>query len=120
MLKLCEQDLKKRLELPSGYQRIKFTQDDKSLSIAEYVDAFEKVYGTPATALRKQQAASGEPTLFRIFIEYDAPNDFGVPIRGTSVCNTVDAVAEFRQTSYFYIRIDGLTAAQWLIEGLKH
>jgi len=119
MLKLCEQVLKKRLKSPSGYQRISFTQDDQSLSMAEYLVSFDELYGVPANKLRKQQAASGAPTLFRIIIEYDAPNDLGVPVRGVSICDTVDSVAEFRQTSDFYIRIDDLTTAQWLIEGLK-
>lgn len=119
MLKLCEQVLKKRLKSPSGYQRIDFILDNQSLSVADYLVAFDKLYGTPATDHYKQQAASGAPTLFRILIEYDAPNEFGVPIRAVSICDTVDAVAEFRQTSDFYIRIDDLTTAQWLIEGLK-
>ena len=118
----CEEALKDRLRSPSSYKRIEITRDDKILTRDEFLVELQATKGGQATLpLRLQSFDEGriKPTLLRAYMEYDAPNAFGVMIRGLSVCEKLTDDGSEANIIPQLVRIDGKTHTRWLLEQVR-
>ncbi|MCH4560325.1 hypothetical protein [Mesorhizobium jarvisii] len=120
MTKSCENVLKKRLRSPAGYKRIGITESQSPLSLEDYLKAnyvkdddgrtiFTQLYNS-------ESAKKDPPTMFTLFIEYDAPNAYGTPIRSTSMCQYASISSSKSNASDFAVVVDNFTQTQWLVD----
>lgn len=113
MINACEDALKERLKAPSTYRRIKVTESQQSITFEQY---FAASNDSPAVQSFLRSMAKQPPTQLMTFIEYDAANAFGTPIRSISKCtyNTLDPT---RSTdSKELVEIDGKSNTRWLVD----
>lgn len=113
MVNACEDALKERLKAPSTYQRIKVTETQQNITFDQYFAANNE---SPAVQQFLRAMAKQPPVQLIAFIEYDAANAFGTPLRSISKCtyNTLDPT---RSTdSKHLVKIDGKSNTQWLVD----
>ncbi|TBC64494.1 hypothetical protein ELH36_17995 [Rhizobium ruizarguesonis] len=118
----CENALKERLKSPSGYKRIEITRSQQVLDRASYQAYLNETFNSSPSlqemSLRQFDKGTVKPTAFTLIIEYDAPNGFGVPIRGYSRCEFVDDDGVDSNASALRIKIDGQTNLDRLLKSL--
>lgn len=119
MTKSCENVLKERLRSPAGYQRIEITESQSPLSLEDYLKAnyvkdedgrtiFTRLFNSESTA-------KNPPTMFTLFIKYDAPNAYGTPIRGISECKYASISSSKSGAADYPVVVDNFTKTQWLV-----
>lgn len=130
----CEAVLKERLRSPSTYKRITVSKlvrdegsDDDYLDIHSAADRLEKNESYRRTPQMKEfddamirMRRAGKLERLSIWLEYDAANGFGTPIRGHSECSYyIDKGTSYLKSRRFSNpRIDGKTALEWSLDGL--
>ncbi len=118
MLKSCEGVLRQRLLAPSQYARVDYRMSSTPISIDDYIRRLAWVGAQPGDADRAI-AQYGEPTLFEVVIQFDAPNAFGTPIRQRALCDAVDTSSTFSSSSDTFLRVDEKTHIQWLVSQVR-
>lgn len=114
----CEEAIKKRLRSPSSYKRIELTRSERFLTEEEYKARLDRENSSDIlkemdmTSFRTKEISPKEISLF---VEYDAPNGFGVPIRGHSECTYISERGA-DPDSYLYVSVDGKTNTEWLMQ----
>ncbi|THK35637.1 hypothetical protein EHS39_23705 [Ensifer sp. MPMI2T] len=122
MVTACEASLQKRLRSPSEYKRFEITSYEEKLDRAAFSRYLtdDKVGAVFREAqLREFDRGTLDPTLFSLFISYDAPNAFGTPIRGIARCEYMNARGDDSGASEHDVMIDGKTYTDWLIEAVR-
>lgn len=116
LLYVCESELADRLKSPAGYKRVSYTISEEQLSEEKLrIYGSQKKWGDPEWLI-----ARGKPYIRRIRnIVYDAPNSFGVLIRGYAECSYVSRKDD-HTISDFLVEIDGKTKTEWLIYQLRN
>ncbi|TGT42615.1 hypothetical protein [Mesorhizobium sp. M8A.F.Ca.ET.165.01.1.1] len=120
MTKSCESVLKERLRSPSDYKRVEITESQQPLTLDEYLKDHrvktedERVLYTQIYNL--DAAGKDPPTMFTLYIKYDAPNAYGTPIRGISECQYASSSSSKSHASDFSVVVDNFTRHQWLVK----
>lgn len=131
----CEYVLKDRLKAPATYRFVRMTPIETRLAtLDEYMgwtDAEVKVRGQEMAKrdpkLARAQDAKrelfdlGNAHLVGAFLEYDAANSFGTPIRGIANCTltTTGDVYEPSPLDRHMMRVNGLSATEWVISLMR-
>lgn len=133
-LTACDEVMKDRLKAPSTYTRIAAhgyeqrpaTLDDKrgwtnatkraeDLKMIETDPRFKELYEMG----EKVFEMSGEQTLTRAFVEYDADNSYGVPVRGAYECTHVGFDVDEFAPAAGGVRVDGYNSVDWSARELQ-
>jgi hypothetical protein len=127
----CEDSMKKRLRSPSTYRRIEFKVSKKILSLESYHKiASERISVSSPDSTRfdvqrikriesAMKAGTEQPYLLSGFIEYDAANAYGTPIRSTVLCEWF-AHSKNDEMWDIEVRIDGKTYFDYLEQSIKN
>lgn len=83
-VRTCEQTVLNRLASPSGYRRIRVVNAVEQMT-REEVRARSDGNGF-GSALYRYDAGDQRPQVWRVLIEFDAPNGFGTQIRMLGLC----------------------------------
>jgi len=116
----CEAALKPLLLSPAGYKRVEISRSEKILSGAEYLASLQDLKLSPASIQREMRdldAGKVKPVQINIFIKYDAPNSFGVPIRSSVDCEDISLAGDGSGSSKFSVKINGKTGTEWIAAG---
>ncbi|THK34642.1 hypothetical protein EHS39_29415 [Ensifer sp. MPMI2T] len=119
---VCEETLKERLRSPSGYQRIEITRYEEKMDRSEYqayLEANEKLAERREFEMRWFDQGNKEPTLFEIYINYDAPNAYGTLIRGLVSCEYLDDDGDKSNADSYSVKVDGKTKTEWIVEQIR-
>ncbi|WP_084398272.1 hypothetical protein [Henriciella aquimarina] len=131
----CVDAIKKRLKAPSTFELIEATADHQKVPLpAEQVirAELESLEDRDDIDSRVRQArlrsdlaraTSGEQykaTNLRLYIEYDAQNSMGVPLRGAVICTVEGGPnGEFSADDGWNVEIDGETHTDWIVNQVK-
>jgi len=86
MVRNCEAAVQNRLSSPSGYKRIRVAHAVEQMTRDEVAQRSQgNAFGTP---LYRFTAGEYRPQVWRVVIEFDAPNGFGAPIRMMGLCES--------------------------------
>jgi hypothetical protein len=122
IVKACETVIKERLRSPSGYKRIEVLRSQAAMNRADY---YNYLYATEASSAvresKNQRFEEGEikPTMYTVYVTYDAPNAFNAPIRGISICKYVSERGSDADVADFSVEVDGKTQTQYLVDQIK-
>jgi hypothetical protein len=117
LVTVCEEVLKLRLLAPSGYKRIEIKESEEPLNRAGYKRYLAgDEYGPIIQEARMKDFDRGrvKPRMFEVLITYDAPNAYGTPIRGTTICQYPTDNEDTSKADRLYVMVDGKTNAEWL------
>lgn len=115
LVSACELLLKDRLRAPSTYHRIEVSEYTKTLSGRDFLDDLgSRVSGTVSDRYRDM----GNGTQYLAFIEYEASNGFGVPVRSTVRCDFFVEDGSTRQPDEWGTLINGKTKIESMLDGL--
>ncbi len=121
----CEDVIKERLLAPSAYKRVSVDRSDHRMTRDEYV-AYLQTSDDPEVVkkanLKSFDEGNYKPTTLRAYIKYDAPNAYGTPIRGTSVCEYFSDSGNESHDRGFYrlvVEVDGDSQTDWLVKRVK-
>jgi hypothetical protein len=108
-VKACESELKSRLRSPSGFKRISLRfEDQKDISVKDYIDNIlshdQEVDPWVKDDLESKRKI---PAKFTAFIEYDAPNAYGTPVRGVAMCEYYSDDGNFTYYDRHRVIVDG-------------
>jgi hypothetical protein len=110
MLLACEAALKQKLVSPSGYRRVETTHSYQRLDRRTF-EKLENSSGYPASVIKADlmdfDRGNLEPTIFHIFISYDAPNAYGVSLRGNADCSHFSVSGAKDNATKFNVALDG-------------
>ena len=135
LVQACEETIQKRLRSPSTYKRVQATDIQRDpATLEDYLYADD-----PARKTKELNADRADPkraelsktrrSIFEsrpndrvsLFIEYDAANAFGTPVREVVDCviflPSGESIAE---SKWLDPRVNGFTTSEWLIEGLRN
>ncbi|MBB4239905.1 MULTISPECIES: hypothetical protein [Rhizobium] len=114
LVTVCEEVLKLRLLAPAGYKRIEINESEESLSRDDYKRYLARdEYGPLIQGAMMKDFDRGrvKPRMFEVLITYDAPNAYGTPIRGTTICQYPTDNEDTSRADRLYVIIDGWPAA---------
>lgn len=129
----CEAELMDRLRSPSTYNRRSVTDIRREPATVEQFLGIE----TPEKAAEWRALAQANPTLkdsqemmrqiFNarphdfafVYLEYEAANGFGVPIRSTVRCDDFFEEGKEPDLRFFRPRIDGETNLEWTVNQME-
>ncbi|NKL24850.1 hypothetical protein [Rhizobium leguminosarum] len=118
----CETVIKERLRSPVGYKRVEILRSEAVMNKADY---YNYLYATEASSAvresRNERFEKGEvkPTMYTVYVTYDAPNAFNAPIRGTSVCEYFSERGSDADVADFSVKVDGKTQIEYLTDQIK-
>jgi len=117
LYKVCEDTLQKRLQSPSGYKRAGINSYVEKMTVADYE---EKIL-SPLTDKERENFNNGKavPTRHILFIEYDAPNIYGTPIRELAKCEYFSQYGNADSASVHNVRINDQTNSEWLLSQVE-
>ncbi|MES0168054.1 hypothetical protein NKJ87_19025 [Mesorhizobium sp. M0027] len=122
MTRACEVVLKKRLLAPAGYKRVEITENSEPLSLDDYLkdrnttSESERLLWT--RMYNDDIVGKNPPTKFTLFISYDAPNAYGTPVRGLSMCEYRSISASKSNAAWYSVIVDNFTQTGWLKDQL--
>ena len=123
MERACELALKSRLKSPSGYHRVNISSYDKSINVGDVIGSMIKDRESDSnieTYRSEAQKRPVQPKLFQLFIEYDAPNSYGTPIRDVAECTYISKYdGSVEEVEEWNVKIDGETRVQRAMRILK-
>ncbi len=111
-----------RLRSPSTYKRIDLKKREQQLTRDEYVKRLDDEKSLPDTRefkLRAFDEGRYRPALASISISYDAANAYGTPVRGHAVCEAFSDTADYSHASAWFVKVNGKTHTEWLLEQIK-
>ncbi|MBB3381801.1 MULTISPECIES: hypothetical protein [unclassified Rhizobium] len=117
---ICEAALKQRLLSPTDYKRVEISRSEKILNGAEYLASLQDLKLSAAIIQRDMRdfdAGKVKPVQINIFIKYDTPNSFGVPIRSSVDCEDISLAGDGSGSSKFSVKINGKTETEWIAAG---
>jgi hypothetical protein len=118
----CETALKERLKAPSGYKRIKVAEYQREISIDQYAqfryDEEKPLSQDRIVLMKKTASGSKMPTVFQAFIDYDAPNSYGTPLRSLAQCEHVSSDGS-NDVDARSVRVNGLNSFEFMLEKKK-
>lgn len=120
LVSLCEDQIKDALRSPSGYKRIDVKSFSDNLTVEQYA-AHQKKHGLETTPFELEliEKSGKPPVRFTAYVEYDAPNAFGTPVRGTEVCEYVSSDGTLKWLSEVNILVGGKTKTERLTDQLQ-
>ncbi|MER9449326.1 hypothetical protein [Mesorhizobium sp. M0254] len=120
MTRACEAVLKKRLLAPAGYKRVETSESSEPIPLEDYLkDRGAATESDRILWTRMYSDDSGRknpPTKFTLFITYDAPNAYGTPVRGLSMCEYRSLSASKSGAAWYSVIVDNFTQTGWLRE----
>jgi len=132
LVSACEEVLMERLRAPSTYKRIRVEEYETALTQGDYITLLDTEIRRASSAELKEVLRADrdgrlahmvrgdtKPTSYAAEIEYDAANGFGVPIRGLAKCTFTSDVGDKSKANKFFVRVDGKTQTEWLIERVE-
>ena len=128
-LAACDEAIKKRLKAPTTYPRandgqfpvisVEKTTTKKAVTARLGGSSDDASYQRVRKSFQDLYRATGGPFRHEAFIQYDAENSFGAPIRETAKCELYEAQKEPpKDVNADEVLIDGKTYTNWLIEGM--
>ena len=135
ILSACEEAIKGRLKAPATYSRISSTDVSQPIDTTGLAEALSEEFDylneletlSPEQHLRKAQIlprlivleqpelAEGPPMKFKLLIEYDSDNSYGVPIRSTDTCSYEAFDGDTSRADAQNVLVNGKNAHDWLI-----
>jgi hypothetical protein len=116
MVFACEVLIKERLKSPSGYKRIATREYKDSTTVDKLIKSgfFNDriIEGTDVTTLKLLYSKA---VLMTTFIDYDAPNSFGTPVRGLAMCEYVSRPEDTNDIDTMRLKLDGQTSMQYML-----
>lgn len=130
---LCIEAIKMRLRAPSTFNALSVTADHKQIphrpideinretkEALQLPDGVEKNALVSALGTEWSAAYFGDipyrETQFKLYVEYEAKNALGVPLRSFSECAyTLDGRDKFSEYDNRRIKVDGRDHADWLV-----
>lgn len=120
LISACEESLKERLKAPSTYRRISATEDEKNLTRAEYNQHLSgQSPSVRDISLKWFDEGKDKPMRFIAFIEYDAQNAFGVPIRDVTKCEYISSSGNKKDAKSYTVTINGKDSVGWTKSNLE-
>ena len=120
--KACEEALRGRLKSPSGYKRISIRADGHESISPEILEKYYKLAEAQSlTPFDKSMLASGvyKPEVYYQLIEYDAPNGFGVPLRGLADCEYVTMYGGLNHMTFLDVVVDGQSPTLYISNQIR-
>ncbi|MGV8856457.1 MAG: hypothetical protein ACOH2L_17655 [Devosia sp.] len=118
LVKACEEIFKMQLRSPSGYSRVDAIDSIQPITIREwvYLTRPDRLTEDPLTErqAKRMEEAGQVPAWLTTYVEYDAPNAYGTPIRGTIECKYLSKDSSPRDASRYDIVVNGKTLLEWL------
>ncbi len=116
----CESAIKDTLRSPSGYKQINVEYVTRELTYEAYTqyigkEATSKLYKTQIDALK---SGKNNPLLLQATVEFDAPNAFGTPVRGMSICEYV-VTGKGQKVIAPLIKVNGKTKTDLLADQVR-
>lgn len=128
LLSACEEELKSRLKAPSTYTLIRKDEFTAPVEISDYrkmlaegqdKDSPNALLADVRTAESKRATGEPGPTRHTLFIEYDADNSFGVPLRGVTECEYISGNGDKGGAGKYSVKINGKDHSQWMDQRIK-
>ena len=121
MTKLCEGAIQKRLRSPSTYERVEITPaGEKKFSdrqeFLNYLADNEDFPPLRSSYIGLFDAKKADPTVYALFISYDAQNAYGAPVRDHVMCDYFSIDGSPSDVSESNVKIDGKTHIEWLVD----
>jgi hypothetical protein len=119
---VCEEMLQERLRSPSGYDRVEVKRYEDKMTRAEYQAYLVKDEASAdEIEFKTRMFDQGlyQPTVFTIYIHYDAPNAYGTPIRDLASCEYFDDDADESNASSYSVKVNGKTKTDWIVEQIR-
>lgn len=122
MVSSCEELIKKKLRSPSSYKQVSINRYEDILTRDQYKKIVDQKYSDNPTLKEYEIKLFDEgrinPKKIMLFIESDAANVYGTPIRSTDKCEYISENGE-EPTSYLSVKLNGKTYTDWLKEAIK-
>lgn len=120
MVSSCEASIKKTLLAPTTFRRANLTEGKEQLTFEQYYADNPDAGGSPALREFQRKMAKRSPVRLIAFIEYDAANAYGTPLRSIAKC-TYDAFDgdDGSNASEVGVRVNGKTTSERLYDQAK-
>jgi hypothetical protein len=100
----CEQAIQGTLRAPSTYRRIALTETSEVFPLEDYLAADKYDSDSVKEVYRK---VGYKPVKRTMWVEYDAANGYGVPIRTRTECSYISLNGDFSNVSEMLVKLNG-------------